>query len=117
RALRLTQQRQGVEKEYLAEVAGGNVAQGKLRRLREGVELDDGITAPAKVSQPSPGVLRLTIHEGRNRQVRRMCEAIGHPLERLVRVRIGPLRDASLRPGEWRALTPGEVKTLASQLR
>jgi 23S rRNA pseudouridine2605 synthase len=62
-------------------------------------------------------VLRLTIHEGRNRQVRRMCEAIGHPVERLVRVRIGSLRDASLRPGEWRALTPGEVKTLVSQLR
>jgi len=116
-AQRLTHPSHGVEKEYLAEVAGGNVAQGKLRRLREGVELDDGITAPAKVSQPSPGVLRLTIHEGRNRQVRRMCEAIGHPVERLVRVRIGTLRDASLRPGEWRALTPGEVKTLASQLR
>jgi len=116
-AQRLTHPSHGVEKEYLAEVAGGNVAQGKLRRLREGVELDDGITAPAKVSQPSPGVLRLTIHEGRNRQVRRMCEAIGHPVERLVRVRIGTLRDASLGPGEWRALTPGEVKTLASQLR
>ena len=116
-AQRLTHPSHGVEKEYLAEVAGGNVAQGKLRRLREGVELDDGITAPAKVSQPSPGVLRLTIHEGRNRQVRRMCEVIGHPVERLVRVRIGTLRDASLRPGEWRALTPGEVKTLASQLR
>ena len=67
---------------------------GALRRLRDGVELDDGITAPAKVSQPSPGVLRITIHEGRNRQVRRMCEAVGHPVTRLVRMRIGPLRDA-----------------------
>ncbi len=111
-ALRLTHPSHGVEKEYLAEVSGGTVAQGALRRLREGVELDDGTTAPAKVSQPTPGVLRLTIHEGRNRQVRRMCEAVGHPVQRLVRVRIGPLRDASLGPGEWRELTTSEVKTL-----
>jgi len=116
-AQRLTHPSHGVEKEYLAEVAGGNVAQGKLRRLREGIELDDGMTAPAKVSQPAPGVLRLTIHEGRNRQVRRMCEAIGHPVERLVRLRIGTLRDANLGPGEWRALTTSEVQTLVSQLR
>jgi len=116
-AQRLAHPSHGVEKEYLAEVAGGPVPQGKLRRLRDGIELDDGMTAPAKVSQPSPGVLRLTIHEGRNRQVRRMCEAIGHPVERLVRVRIGTLRDATLGPGEWRALTTGEVKQLVSQLR
>ncbi len=111
-AQRLTHPSHGVDKEYLAEVAGGNVAQGQLRRLREGIELDDGVTAPAKVSQPSPGVLRVTIHEGRNRQVRRMCEAIGHPVQRLVRVRIGTLRDAALRPGEWRALTMSEIKSL-----
>jgi 23S rRNA pseudouridine2605 synthase len=111
-AQRLTHPSHGVEKEYLVEVAEGNVAQGKLRQLREGVELDDGVTAPAKVSQPSPGVLRLTIHEGRNRQIRRMCEAVGHPVQRLVRVRIGTLRDAALGPGEWRELTTGEVKTL-----
>lgn len=101
----------GVEKEYLAEV-DGVVGGGALRRLRDGVELDDGITAPAKVSQPEPGVIRLTIHEGRNRQVRRMCEAVGHPVRRLVRVRIGPLRDAGLAPGEWRALSDAEVRTL-----
>lgn len=111
-AQRLTHPSHGVDKEYLAEVAGGNVAHGKLRRLRDGVELEDGMTAPAKVSQPSPGVLRLTIHEGRNRQVRRMCEAIGHPVERLVRVRIGSLRDAALAPGQWRELTAAEVKGL-----
>ena len=111
-AQRLTHPSHGVEKEYLVEVAEGAVAQGKLRQLRGGVELDDGITAPAKVSQPTPGVLRLTIHEGRNRQVRRMCEAIGHPVLRLVRVRIGTLRDATLGPGEWRALTAGEIKKL-----
>jgi 23S rRNA pseudouridine2605 synthase len=115
-AQRLTHPSHGVEKEYLAEVTGGSVAQGKLRRLREGVELEDGITAPAKVSQPSPGVLRLTIHEGRNRQVRRMCEAIGHPVNRLVRVRIGTLRDAALSPGEWRELTTGEVKDLVESV-
>jgi 23S rRNA pseudouridine2605 synthase len=111
-AQRLTHPSHGVEREYLAEVAGGMVAQGGLRRLRQGIELDDGTTAPAKVSQPTPGVLRLTIHEGRNRQVRRMCEAIGHPVQRLVRVRLGPLRDPALAPGEWRELTAGEVKTL-----
>ena len=62
--------------------------------------------------QPSPGLLRITIHEGRNRQVRRMCEAVGHPVTRLVRVRIGPLRDAKLRPGEWRELGQHELKAL-----
>jgi len=111
-AQRLTHPSHGVEKEYLAEVEGGTVAQGKLRSLREGVMLDDGLTAPAKVSQPSPGVLRITIHEGRNRQVRRMCEAIGHPVTRLVRVRIGTLSDRTLQPGEWRELLPAELKAL-----
>lgn len=106
----------GVEKEYLAEVEGGSVAAGAVRRLRDGVELDDGPTAPAKVTQVSPGVLRITIHEGRNRQVRRMCAAVGHPVRRLVRVRIGPLRDAQLKPGEWRELTAAELKQLSTSL-
>ena len=101
----------GVEKEYLAHV-DGNVPASALKRLRDGVELDDGLTAPARASQISPGVLRLTIHEGRNRQVRRMCEAVGCPVQRLVRVRIGPLRDSSLAPGEWRELTVEEVRQL-----
>ena len=111
-AQRLTHPSHGVDKEYLAEVDGGHVAQGKIRALREGVELDDGMTAPAEVSQPSPGVLRITIHEGRNRQVRRMCDAIGHPVQRLVRVRIGTLQDRQLPPGEWRELEPRELKAL-----
>jgi 23S rRNA pseudouridine2605 synthase len=64
------------------------------------------------VSQPEPGVLRITIHEGRNRQVRRMCDAVGHPVERLVRVRIGAVRDRRLPPGEWRPLTSAEVRGL-----
>ncbi len=111
-AQRLTHPSHGVEKEYLAEVDGGTVAQGRIRALREGIELDDGMTAPAQVSQPSPGVLRITIHEGRNRQVRRMCDAIGHPVRRLVRVRIGTLYDRTLKPGEWRELTTAELNGL-----
>ncbi|MEX2628183.1 MAG: pseudouridine synthase [Ilumatobacteraceae bacterium] len=107
-ANRITHPRHGVDKEYLAEVDGGRVAPGALRALREGIELDDGPTAPATVSQPEPGVLRITIHEGRNRQVRRMCEAVGHPVRRLVRTRIGPIADRSLAPGGWRELTTAE---------
>jgi 23S rRNA pseudouridine2605 synthase len=60
----------------------------------------------------APNILRLTIHEGRNRQVRRMCAAIGHPVVRLVRIRIGPVLDRTLRPGEWRELSAGEVRSL-----
>jgi 23S rRNA pseudouridine2605 synthase len=110
-AHRLTHPSFGVEKEYLVHVAGlpGPAA---LRRLREGVDLDDGRTAPARVTVPEPGVLRLTIHEGRNRQVRRMAEAVGHPVLRLVRTRIGPLRLAGLAPGDYRALQPQEVRAL-----
>jgi len=101
----------GVEKEYLVEVEGRPAA-GAIRRLREGVDLDDGRTAPARVSIVAPGALRVVIHEGRNRQVRRMCEAVGHPVIRLVRARIGPLADRGLRPGQWRTLTPAEVRRL-----
>jgi 23S rRNA pseudouridine2605 synthase len=115
-AQRLTHPSHGVDKEYLAEVDGGVVAQGKLRALRDGIELDDGMTAPAEVSQPSPGVLRITIHEGRNRQVRRMCEAVGHPVRRLVRVRIGTVSDRNLQPGQWRALTAPELRALLEAL-
>jgi 23S rRNA pseudouridine2605 synthase len=101
----------GVEKEYLAEVHGDPSPQA-VRRLREGVLLDDGITAPARVSRVAPGLLRVAIHEGRNRQVRRMCSAVGHEVVRLVRTRIGPLADSSLRPGAYRALTSAEVRKL-----
>lgn len=108
---RLTHPSFGVEKEYVAELDGAP-SRGDLRALREGVELDDGITAPAKASLLAPNVLRLTIHEGRNRQVRRMCEAIGHGVTRLIRTRIGPLVERSLKPGEWRELTDDEVRKL-----
>jgi 23S rRNA pseudouridine2605 synthase len=110
-AHRISHPSHGVEKEYLAHVRG-RVAPGALRQLRDGVELEDGITATAQVSQPSPGVIRITIHEGRNRQVRRMCEAVGHPVLRLVRTRIGPISDRSLRPGDWRELSTGERRAL-----
>jgi 23S rRNA pseudouridine2605 synthase len=110
-AHRLTHPSFGIDKEYLAEVEGAP-ARAALRRLREGVELDDGVTAPAKVATVAPNLLRITIHEGRNRQVRRMCEAVGHPIVRLVRTRIGPLRDPNLKPGAWRALAPAEVRAL-----
>ncbi|QGG97056.1 pseudouridine synthase [Actinomarinicola tropica] len=108
---RLTHPSFGVEKEYLAEVEG-HPSRGALRRLREGVELDDGVTAPAQASLLAPNLLRLVIHEGRNRQVRRMCDAVGHPVVRLVRSRIGPLTDRTLKPGEWRVLDQAEVRAL-----
>lgn len=110
-AHRLTHPSFGVDKEYLVEV-DGEPHRGVVRRLREGVELDDGITSPAKVAVLGDRLLRITIHEGRNRQVRRMCEAVGTPVVRLVRTRIGPLNDRSLGPGEWRALTQEEVRSL-----
>ena len=108
---RLTHPSFGVDKEYLAHVEG-SPSRGALRRLREGVELDDGVTSLARVSMIEPGLIRLVIHEGRNRQVRRMCEAVGHPVKRLVRTRIGPLVDRNLKPGTWRELTRDEVREL-----
>jgi 23S rRNA pseudouridine2605 synthase len=113
-AHRLTHPSFGVAKEYLAEVEG-TPGRAALRTLREGVELEDGRTAPARVTAVSPGVLRLVIAEGRNRQVRRMCEAVGHPVRRLVRTRIGPVADRRLPPGSWRALTTDEVRSLEAE--
>ena len=110
-AHRLTHPSFGIEKEYLAQVEG-SPRPAAIRRLRDGVELDDGMTAPAQVSQVEPGVLRITIHEGRNRQVRRMAEAVGHPVRRLVRTRIGSLRGGGLEPGEWRVLSVSEIRAL-----
>ena len=110
-AHRLTHPSFGVDKEYVAELQG-SPSRAALRRLREGVPLDDGVTAPARAALLEPSVLRLTIHEGRNRQVRRMCDAIGHPVVRLIRTRIGPLADRSLAPGAWRDLTGDELRSL-----
>jgi 23S rRNA pseudouridine2605 synthase len=110
-AHRLTHPSFGIEKEYVVSVVG-SPKPGALRRLREGVELDDGVTAPARVSVLSDTSMRITIHEGRNRQVRRMGEAVGHPVVRLVRTRIGPLRVGHLKPGTWRELSPAEVRSV-----
>ena len=111
----LTHPSHGVPKTYLAEVAG-IPGRGALRRLREGVDLEDGRTAPARArvtgATAQGAALELVIHEGRNRQVRRMCEAVGHPVRRLVRTRFGPLRDHRLAPGQWRSLTQAEIRSL-----
>ncbi len=108
---RLTHPSFGVDKEYLVSVEG-SPKPGALRTLREGVELDDGKTSPAKVSELQPGLLRFVIHEGRNRQIRRMCDAVGHPVTRLVRTRIGTITDTTLSPGEWRDLEAAELREL-----
>lgn len=108
---RLTHPSFGVPKEYLVHVEG-IPQRSALRSLREGIQLEDGMTAPAQVSMPDQGLLKITIHEGRNRQVRRMCAAIGHPVVRLVRLRIGPITDSSLTAGSWRELTNEEVRSL-----
>ena len=111
---RITHPSYGLEKEYLVHVecSSAGVNNTAISRMRNGIELDDGMTAPADVSQLQPGVLRVVIHEGRNRQIRRMCEEVGYPVARLVRVRIGPLVDRHLLPGQWRHLTNAEVRLL-----
>ena len=111
---RLTHPSFGVEKEYLAHVAG-NPVRGALRQLREGLELDDGPARAVAVSLLEPSVVRIVVHEGRNRMVRRMCDAVGHPVIRLVRTRIGALADRKLPPGQWRELNRSEVRMLERQ--
>ena len=99
-----------VPRTYRARVEGA-VKDADLQKLREGIELDDGKTAPASVRRVGQDI-ELTIHEGRKRQVRRMLEAVGHPVVALERTALGPLRLRNLRPGEHRRLTPAEVETL-----
>jgi 23S rRNA pseudouridine2605 synthase len=108
---RLTHPRFEVEKVYVADVEG-SPGDGVLRALREGVELDDGRTAPARVRRLGPSRLELVLHEGRNRQVRRMCEAVGHPVRRLQRPRYAGLDVSGLKPGAFRDLTSAEVARL-----
>ena len=91
---------------------GGSPRPAAVRTLRQGVVLDDGPTAAARVALVEPDVLRITVREGRNRLVRRMCEKVGHPVQRLVRIRIGPLADRRLPPGHWRPLTVDEARSL-----
>jgi 23S rRNA pseudouridine2605 synthase len=110
-AHRLAHPRYEVEKTYVADVEG-EPADDALRQLAEGVELDDGRTAPAGVRRVAPSRLELVLHEGRNRQVRRMLEAVGHPVTRLRRSRYAGLGPGRLRPGQWRDLTAAEVASL-----
>jgi 23S rRNA pseudouridine2605 synthase len=111
-ANRLMHPRNEVPRTYVAKVQGGYVKNRALERLREGVVLDDGKTAPAQVRQVRPGVLELTIHEGRKRQVKRMCEAVGHRVQSLRRVRFGPLELGRLEEGKARRLKETEVRAL-----
>ena len=123
-AARLTHPRHGVERTYEARVAG-MPDHNAIERLRRGIPLDGRRTLPADVvllnkapatrlagRKEPEGILLITIREGRNRQVRRMCEAVGHPVKKLIRKRIGPLGDRQLKPGEWRDLTAAEVRAL-----
>jgi 23S rRNA pseudouridine2605 synthase len=110
-AHRLAHPRYHVDKVYEADVEG-DPPEDALRRLREGVDLDDGRTAPAQARRLGRGRLELTIHEGRKHQVKRMCAAVGHPVLRLHRSRYAGLDLRSLEPGEWRPLTAPEVAAL-----
>jgi 23S rRNA pseudouridine2605 synthase len=113
----LTHPRYEVPKTYVARVEPAPVGEGALRELRAGVALDDGRTSPARVRQVKPGVLEIQISEGRKRQVRRMCEAVGHRVVALERVAFGPLRLGDLAPGEHRRLTGAEVERLRAAAR
>src|SRR5687767_12823540 len=116
-AARLTHPRHGVARTYEARVAGLPNREA-IERLRAGIPLDGHRTLPADVvllnegRRDREGVLRLTIREGRNRQVRRMCEAVGHPVQTLRRTRFGAIADRRLKPGQWRELTPDEIGLL-----
>jgi 23S rRNA pseudouridine2605 synthase len=111
-ANRLTHPRFEVPKVYRAILGGGALGREALATLRSGVTLEDGPTAPALVRRVGEHEIELTIHEGRNRQVRRMCAAVGHPVRELVRVGFGPLRLGALKPGAHRRLGPSEVERL-----
>jgi 23S rRNA pseudouridine2605 synthase len=113
-AHRLTHPSFEVPRTYRADVRNPPLKEPALTALRAGVELEDGPTAPARVRKLGPDRLELTIHEGRKRQVKRMCEAVGHPVRRLERVAFGPLRLGGLEPGEHRRLTAAEVERLRS---
>jgi 23S rRNA pseudouridine2605 synthase len=110
-AHRLAHPRYGVPKVYEAEVEGSPSADA-LARLRQGVELDDGVTAPAKARRLAPGRIELTLHEGRKHQVKRMCETVGHPVRRLHRSWYAGLDLDGLEQGEWRELRADEVAAL-----
>ncbi|HSC49612.1 MAG TPA: pseudouridine synthase [Gaiellaceae bacterium] len=115
-AHRLAHPRYEVEKVYEAEVEG-EPSDEALRRLERGVELDDGPTAPARARRLGPHTVELSVHEGRKHQVKRMLEAVGHPVQRLHRSRYAGLTLEGLEPGHWRELEPFEVKRLRNRAR
>jgi 23S rRNA pseudouridine2605 synthase len=112
---RVTHPRFGIAKTYTASVRGF-VTPATVRKLVRGVELDDGraraLRARLIQANPNRSLVEIIMEEGRNREVRRMLEAVGHPVDRLVRIAIGPIRDRELRPGKWRRLTANEVRSL-----
>ena len=110
-AAKLTHPRHEIARVYEARVLG-EPDDHDLSRLSKGITIEGRRTAPAEVVTLGPGHLRITVREGRNRQVRKMCDAIGHPVDELRRVAIGPIRDPKLRSGHWRDLTPQEVDKL-----
>ncbi len=111
-AHRLTHPSFEVEKSYLAVLDGGVISERALTALRTGVELEDGLTAPAQARRVCADTIELTIHEGRKRQVKRMCEHVGHPVRRLSRIRFGELELGELAPGEYRQLDREQVQRL-----
>jgi 23S rRNA pseudouridine2605 synthase len=115
-AAKLTHPRHGVARVYEASVLGVP-DEHDVRRLAKGVTIDGQRTGPAEVTAIGPSRLRITVHEGRNRQVRKMCDAIGHPVTELRRIAIGPLRDNRLKLGAWRVLTTHEVERLRAAAR
>ena len=110
-AHRLAHPRYGVEKVYEAEVEG-EPSDEDLQRLRNGIDLDDGPTAPARARRIGPNTVELTLHEGRKHQVKRMLAAVGHPVTELHRSRYAGLSPEGLEPGQWRELEPSEVERL-----
>ena len=116
-AHRLTHPSFEVPRVYRAQVRGAPIREPALRKLRQGVELEDGRTAPARVRRLAPDRLEIVLHEGRKRQVRRMCEAVGHRVVRLERVAFGPLRLGDIPPGGHRRLSAAEVARLRDVTR
>jgi len=116
-AHRLTHPSFEVPRTYHAKVRRAPVRDEALNALRDGIELDDGRTSPARVKRLAPDKLEITIHEGRKRQVRRMCDAVGHPVVTLERVRFGPLWLGKLAEGEHRRLTAREIEKLRGGAR